>query len=161
MARNALAASSAATMPAFRGEQDKRPVLNGRPSHNHGPPVGLFHPVFNSFQAMWKSRTPPHADAKMYTAVKGLFKASADIYATEEKRARAIDRYLTDLIGLAFLTIEAPGVKSDGVVMQSCGISTAYLVIRDINNEIGMGNSDPYNQGSLAYRKYWAGTSRK
>ena len=48
------------------------------------------------------------------------------------------------------------GVKSDRVMPQPCGLSTAYLLIQEIKNEIGEGHADPYNQGSLAYRKYWA-----
>ena len=33
--------------------------------------------------------------------------------------------------------------------------------MREIANAIGTGQSDPYNRGSLAYRKYWLGESSK
>jgi len=48
-------------------------------------------------------------------------------------------------------------VESDGVIKESCGQSTAYLLILEVNDDTD--TSDPYNRGSLACRKYWV--SRK
>jgi hypothetical protein len=148
-------------MPNFRVEQDKRPVLNGRPSRNFGLPIGLFHDIFNTFEAEWTNQSLPNAGEGLYTTVKHLFKASADIYENASDRLRAIDPHLVDLLGFSFTVAEAPGVKSDGVLERRCGTSTAYLVIREVKNEIGTAQSDPYHQGSLAYRKYWAAQPRK
>ena len=157
----ALSPSSAAGMPAFLTEQVKRPVLNGRPNHNFGPPIGLFHPVFNSFHAAMRSPERFYADTKMYSSVKRLFETFAAIYDTEEKRTYAIDKHLEVLLGSQFIVVEKPGVKSDGVIFGKCGPFVAYVSIREIKNEIGTANADPYNEGSLSYRKYWAGESRK
>jgi hypothetical protein len=63
-ARMALPASSAATIPAYQIEQRKWPVLNGCPHHNYVLPIGLFHPVFNSFQAAMTSQERFYADAR-------------------------------------------------------------------------------------------------
>jgi hypothetical protein len=140
-------------------EQEKRPVLNGRPDYNSGPPVGLFHPVFNVFQAAM--RKPFRGDAKTYSSVKALSRAFAAMYNLEQDRISEIDIHLPLLLGTSFLTVEAPGVKGDGVMTTPCGPAIAYVAIREVKNEIGMGNADPYNQASLAYRKYWAAESRK
>jgi hypothetical protein len=141
-------------MPEFQAQQAKKPVLNGRPAHNYGPPVGLFHPVFNSFHADMRNQGPP--DSSTYPSIRALFAAFAEIYATESDRITAFSQHLYDLIGGAFRIIEAAGVKSDGVLTAaSCGRS-AVVSLLEVKNEIGAGHSDPYNQGSLAYRKYWA-----
>jgi hypothetical protein len=142
-------------MPAFQIEQNKRPVLNGRPSYNYGLPVGLFHPIFDSFQAARKEDLS-YADAETYASVRELFKASADIYLTKDDRISAINKPLLKLLGRKFLNIFGPSVESDGVLYQHCGLSNAYLLIREVKNEIGSGLADPYNQASLSYRKYWA-----
>lgn len=68
---------------------------------------------------------------------------------------------MVNLLDSAFTETAVSGVKSDGVMIQPCGKSTAYLVIREIKNEIGTASTDPYNQGSLAYRKYWADEQRE
>src|SRR5579863_10104607 len=133
----ALAPPSAAPLPAFRKEQEKRPVLNGRPHYNSGLPVGLFHPVFNSFDAAMRSRERLKADAKTYSSVRALFGAFADIYTSKEKRIAAIDKHLAPLLGSSFLAVEAQGFKSDGVIVQHCGLAIAYLVIREVKNEFG------------------------
>lgn len=159
-ARIAPPPSSVAPLQAFGNEQEKRPVLNGRPLYNSGLPVGLFHPVFNSFHAATRSQEYFKADAKTYSAVRALFGAFADIYTSKEERIAAIDRHLVPLLGSSFDIVVVQGFKSDGVIMQPCGFATAYLVIREFKNEIGTGHADPYNQASLSYRKYWADPSR-
>lgn len=63
-ARKALSPSEGAAIPAFSKEQSTRPVYNGRPFTKSGLPVGLFHPVFNSFQAALK-RTLTAADSTL------------------------------------------------------------------------------------------------
>jgi len=39
-------------------------------------------------------------------------------------------------------------------MIQSCGQFTVYLMIHELKSETGEGDSDPYNQGSLAYQRY-------
>jgi hypothetical protein len=158
-ARAALAPSSAAAMPAFKREQVHHPVLNGRPCHNFGPPIGLFHPVFDLFQIAMKTGGP--FSAETYTLVKAFCQASAEIYSNEDRRTEAIDKPLQTLLDRRFLQVTESGVKSDGVITQALGNSVAFIVVREIKNEIGTGSADPYNQGSLSYRKYWASGSRK
>ncbi|KAF8340673.1 uncharacterized protein EI90DRAFT_2906735 [Cantharellus anzutake] len=144
-------------MPTFVTEQVRHPILNGRGHALRGPPIGLFHSVFNSFHAALRSSGPSPADPETYSLVKDLFIAFARLYDTEDERIAVIDEYLFPLLGERFLTVIAPGVRSDGVIVQSCGGHTAYVAIREIKNEIGTPSADPYTQGSLSYRKYWAG----
>lgn len=143
----------------FIQEQGKRPVLNGRPLKLHGDPIGLFHPVFNKFQSDMNDSEHFRGNEAIYSQVRHLFKVFADIYSSESERVQRIEAPLRSLLGRKFTVENIQGVKSDGVMTQACGESIAYLVIQEIKCEIGMGHSDPYTQGTLAYRKYW--TSRK
>jgi hypothetical protein len=130
--RSALAPSSAATMPAFQNEQGKRPVFNSRPSHDFGLPIGLFHPVLNSFQAAMMSAERFSADAKTYSSVRSLFLAFSNVYKNEQARLDAINKPLTALLGSLFYVIEGAGVRGDGVIIGNCGSGSAYLAIREI-----------------------------
>jgi len=78
------------------------------------------------------------------------------LHKDENKRASAIEGPLRILLDRAFIATRASKVESDGVIVQPCGRSIAYLMIQELKNEIGEGSSDPYNQGSLAYQKYWS-----
>jgi hypothetical protein len=160
LARAAPAVSSAAEVERFMIEQWERPVSNGRPSYNVDPPIGLFHPVFNSFRAAMKSPDPVYEDAITYSAAMALFRAFVRTYPNERDRIPVISERLADFLGRSFQVVEASGVKSDGVLYYHWGPSVAYLAILEIKNEMGTGSADPYNQASLAYGKYWADTSR-
>ena len=169
-ARRALPPSSGAVMPAFSMEQQNRPVLNGRPATNYGPPIGLFHPVFDSFRSAITSTKPLPDNAAtdtdtgeltIYMRVERFFSTCADIYRTEDSRLKAVNDQLSELLGFRLVVVQEDGVKSDGLIIHPCGSSLAYLAILELKNEIGTGNADPANQGSLAYRKYWAAETRK
>jgi hypothetical protein len=158
---NALPPSSAAVIPVFLKEQVKRPVLNGRPFRNFGPPIGLFHPVFNSFHAALRDPNLSYEKTKTHSSIRALFEAFSNIYDTKEARIAAIDKPLVSLLGNSFLPIVVSGVKSDGVIVEGCGAFNAYVAIREVKNEIGTAFTDPYNQASLSYRKYWANSARE
>jgi len=138
-----------------RGNNQKIPF--GTVAHyNHTEPIGLYHPVFNEFQHAMKNTEPFDADVATYDAISDIFGLFSQIYPEKKDRVKAINGHLGALLGRQFTVVEADGVKSDGVVDQPCGDSKAYLVIMEVKNEIGTDHSDPYNQGSLAYQKYWA-----
>jgi hypothetical protein len=101
-----------------------------------------------------RSQLPP--DPSMYPSIRALFSAFAAIYYKEEDRIAAFSPHLHTLIGGTFLTVEAEGVKSGGVMLQPCCGSLACRSLSETKNEIGTGHSDPSNQGGFAYRKYWA-----
>ncbi len=129
-ARAAPNPSSAATLPAYQEGQNKKPILNGRPQRNYGPPIGLFHPVFNDFHAAMTSSEPVYTDAEMCSSIKALFEAFADIYDTVAERTTAIDKHLKAILGTPFIVVKAKGVESDGAVVQNYGASVAYLAMR-------------------------------
>ncbi|KAF8592728.1 hypothetical protein K439DRAFT_1379042 [Ramaria rubella] len=153
LARLAPPPSSAAPLVAFRVEQEKRPVLNGRPSKNFGPPIGLFHPVFDLFQANMTKEDPVALET--YTSVKSLFQASAEMYSEEKYRTAEISKHLKNLVYGTIAPVIADKVVSDGVITAVYGVTHAYLGILEVKNEIGTAGSDPSIQGCLAYRKYW------
>lgn len=106
-----------------------------------------------------RSQAPP--DPSTYPSIRALFSAFAAIYDTERHRIDTFTPPLHALIGGTFFIVDVDGVRSDGILQQpSCG-SSAYASLLEVKNEIGTGHSDPYNQGSLAYRKYWAEASGK
>jgi hypothetical protein len=160
-ARNAPPPSSAAVIPAFLNEQEKRPILNGRPLRNFGPPIGLFHPVFNSFHAALRDPKLSYEKTKTHSSIRALFEAFSNIYDTKGARIAAIDKPLISLLGNSFVALEVLGVKSDGVIVEACGASNAYVAIREVKNEIGTANTDPCNQAGFSYRKYWANSARE
>jgi hypothetical protein len=100
-------------------------------------------------------------DAGTYPKVRELLSVSADFYKSEKLRTPKTLEILNSLLDQSFCTVEAPSVKGDGVILQTCGGFTEVLVVLEIKNEIGTGGSDPFNQASLAYRKYWVTESRK
>ena len=99
---------------------------------------------------------PFYADAATYDAIDRIFDVFYNLYRDKNKRASAIEEPLRTLLGRAFTLTRANKVESDGVMIQSCGQSTVYLMIHELKNEIGVSGSDPYNQGSLAYQRYWS-----
>ena len=142
-------------------EQQKRPVLNGRPLYNFGLPISFFHPVFNDFHAAMRSPEHFYADAEAYTSVRHLFKAFSEIYQVEDDQIDAINEHLKFLLNGSFVIVQASTVKGDGVIIEPCGNFMAYVAMQEIKNEIEAANADPYNQGGLSYHKYWASANRK
>ena len=140
----------------FAEGQRKHPVLNGRPINCHAEPIGLYHPVFNDFQDAMANPEPLCYDAAMYSAVRSIFDVFSRIYDDEEERVETIQEHLQTLLGRKLGVVVGQGVISNGVISTLCHTSMAYLLIQEVKNEIGTGHSDPYNQASLAYRKYWA-----
>ncbi|KIJ57044.1 hypothetical protein M422DRAFT_23158 [Sphaerobolus stellatus SS14] len=134
-------------------EQQKRPVLNGRPHYNSGPPVGLFHPVFDEFLNMIKQGEEEPVSPGMYQTVKELFESFSAIYDSEASRSEAITPLLNKLIGDDMLDFGNGSVQCDGV---PCHTVTAYPLHWVIKNEAGGGDGDPCNQGALLYRQRWA-----
>ncbi|KAG6836982.1 hypothetical protein H0H93_016935 [Arthromyces matolae] len=156
-ARMAPPPSSAASMPVFRTEQQKRPVLNGRPFENSGPPVGLFHPVFNNFRAMMDEE-PFYSDAATYSAAMDLVQKSAYIYENEAQRLETIVECLDEFLGISFSFEEVNG--SARSIHLSCGPAAAYPAHLVGKNEIGTGQTDPFTQACFTYRNYCTADDR-
>jgi len=153
-AHNSPTPFSAAASPRLSEEQSSRPVLNGQPLGLHAEPIGLFHPVFNQFQADLNNTERFIGDAMTYDRVRYLFFAFANIYASDDERVEGIEEVMEGLLDREFTVMKKQEVSSDRVMTQSCGESKVYLVIQDVKCEFGM--SDPHIQAGLTYQKYWA-----
>ena len=83
--------------------------------------------------------------------VRSIFDVFSQIYNDEKEQAQMIQGHPHTLLGRRLGVVVEKRVISDGVISTSCHESMAYLLIREVKNEIGTGYSDPYNQASLAY----------
>lgn len=120
-------------MPAFLKEQQIRPNFNGHLCHNFGPPIGLFYPIFDSFQPA-KDDEPILIDAETYVLIRNLFEA---IYNDKDKRIDAIDKDLSILLGTRFVGGSASsGVLSDGVIIPSTGPYNVYLAVHEVKMKL-------------------------
>jgi len=126
-------ASYGARIPNFIKEQSERQdrqVCNGCSWDYHTEPVSLYHPVFNKFHDAMESTKPFYADAATYNAIDRIFDVFSNLCRDKNKRASAIEEPLQTLIGQVFTLTRANKVKSDVVIIQSCGQFTVYLMIR-------------------------------
>jgi hypothetical protein len=141
--------------PAFKNEQQKRPIMNGHPMENHGLPVHLFHPAFSQFQHTLADRnivltTANYAETHEYISV------SAELYDREPLQQKAILNSLNTAIHFDLLDINLDGTTPDGsIVTPTAGNHNVIAGFYELKNEIGMGNSDPAIEGALSYRKAW------
>ncbi|CAE7172977.1 unnamed protein product, partial [Rhizoctonia solani] len=131
-------------------------ILNGCPEKAVGPPIGLFHPVFDSFQQRIDSKSFEATPFQLEQTVQ-LITACQCLYNTEtgsKGRIESLMPILDPLLGFQIRVQEITGTKSDGVISSAYG---AYYMIMEVMNEIGTGKSDPSTQGAVAYAKYWGG----
>ncbi|KAG8689270.1 hypothetical protein FRC11_003478, partial [Ceratobasidium sp. 423] len=155
-ALNGFTTSTLATPSHFKKFQSKvqLQILNGRPQRAVGLPVGLFHPVFDSFQRRIDSTSFAATPFQLSLTLR-LLTASQAMYDHEDRadgRAEALKPILSSLLGLYIQTAEIPGTKSDGVLQGGNG---AYYMIIEVKNEIGKGGRDPAVQAAIAFSKYW------
>lgn len=133
-------------------QQKSAPVLNGRPFEYSGPPLGLYHPVFNAFEEGLKADDPIPLDTRRYT--RRYIEVSAGVYQNEAERMQASRSILDELFGGELHAVISTKVESDGVILATCVMWDGYILIFEMKNEIGTGNVDPFVQASLAYQKY-------
>jgi hypothetical protein len=135
-------------------------ILNGRPQPAAGLPIGLFHPVFDRFRELVDS-TKFDATREQLSSTLSLIQASQDLYALEggEKgRTTAILPLLNSILDCSISATDIPrnDCKSDGTVQTRNG---AYVLVVEVKNEIGTGETDPSVRGAIAYAKYWGQVS--
>ncbi|KAF8327078.1 hypothetical protein F5887DRAFT_178051 [Amanita rubescens] len=154
--KDAVAPSSGAKIPLFKHEQEKRPVMNGRPAENHGLPVHLFHPVFSLFQ---RTLADPDIDLSSddYAIAHTYMSASAAIYETESLRYDAASLCLAKATQLMISNSANSDRTSAGgsFLAPTSYFLNAIAGFYELKNELGAGSSDPTVQGSLLYRKVW------
>jgi predicted Ser/Thr protein kinase len=129
------------------------PLLNGR-QNKAGPPIGLFHPVFNIFTNGLKANETIPMDFR--DTVRKFIDFSCRFYSGEKERKEKLGRLFPTLFGQKFTEVPGPEVPSDDVIIASKGEYNAYVLILVLNNEVGTGQSDPFQQAGRAYQKYWS-----
>lgn len=148
---------SVATPSALIKQQNKYPILNGRPASTVGPPITIYEPVFSQFRAMNEGEPPVEISPKDYGFVKTLLTASAAIYSTEKERTSGIDAPMEGLLGRPVCpTVLVDNSSNDGVIQIEIGEKTGLLLVREIKNEVGMGHCDPCVQVAFSYSKWWS-----
>ncbi|KAI0293179.1 hypothetical protein B0F90DRAFT_1643375, partial [Multifurca ochricompacta] len=145
--------SRAALISEYIKQQAKLPILNGCPFGCYAPPIGLFHPVFNSFQEVLASQDPLNLDDGASRDRSTRYMAFANLYKNETDRLKAIHAPLNALLGGALERVSQTGVTADGLVIEACCGSTAYIAILEMKNEMGTAHIDPFIQAGLSYRR--------
>ncbi|CUA67434.1 hypothetical protein RSOLAG22IIIB_03080 [Rhizoctonia solani] len=129
-------------------------IFNGRPQEADGPPIGLFNPVFDSFQGRIASDTFAPT-ALQLSNILPLLTASQKIYDSEpgpDGRTAALTHLLEQILTFDILEVSMPKTKSDGLITEADG---PHLMFMEVKNEIGTGGCDPSVQGAIAYVSYW------
>jgi len=156
--KDALSPSHGATALAFPKEQKEWPIMNGRPLELHGPPIHLFHQAFSDFQHTF-THPSLNLTANDYGNAHRYILVSAELYASEQQRHKAILHSLNEAIGFSLFSLKSEnGAMPDGTILMGVAGNLKVLVpggIFELKNEIGEGSSDPATQGSLSYRKMW------
>ncbi|QRV90209.1 WaaY domain-containing protein [Ceratobasidium sp. AG-Ba] len=139
----------------FRGLQNAsgQGVLNGRPFEKTGMPIGLYHPIFDAFTSRARESTNS-IPGDFYDKMDQLLISSQEMYEKENGRQHELDGILQDILGHKLHKVKFPGVQPDGVIHM--GEGGTVMLVMDIKNEIGSGNSDPTIQGAMSYAKYCA-----
>ncbi|KAG9222008.1 hypothetical protein PTI98_008983 [Pleurotus ostreatus] len=159
LAKKAMSPSDGAKVTNFGSEQEKGPVLNGRPFYNRGPPIAIFHPVSARFLQLIRRdlRELEAHNCIPQTFVNSVHKfllVSSKVYKKEHDRRHALEPILEELLAMDDAVANADRSCSDG--QQSFRAQGQRLVslLWELKNEIGAGGCCPVVQSSLSYRKY-------
>ncbi|KXN86844.1 hypothetical protein AN958_09580 [Leucoagaricus sp. SymC.cos] len=152
-----LTPSETAAVTNIESYQHINPVFNGRPFDYSGPPIGLYHPVFNAFEKGLQANDPIPLDIRLN--VQNFIQLSAEVYSSETERLTAVQPTLFKLFGGQLLAFEGKGVENDGTICVTTNSWNTSILIFELKNEIGSGNVDPFLQGTFAYQRYFSGTN--
>jgi len=103
----------------FKKEQEKWPILNGRPVENHGPPVHLFHPVFSQFQHTFTNLNLSLTTVDYSKANRYIY-ASAALYDNEALQQEAILASLNAAIRFNLHNVESEDSTMPGYFVPDC-----------------------------------------
>jgi hypothetical protein len=166
--RDHLAPSAAAQNSTLKSAQvldNSQRVYNGRPTALTGPCLSIYHPIFQKFMQEYKSPVYPHQiDPLDYTHANQFVRSSVEYFKDEGARLYAIRPPLQYFFGETFRfhgamqSYERYWVP-DGHAPVTCGLYKSsepghgWMVtcINQLKNGIGMGDSDPVEQGQQVY----------
>ena len=157
----------------MKAEQMSAEILNGRPWTSVGPPVGLFHPVFDQFSEYMEETSPRYrtassiGDDDILMSVDDAFsfmRASSEFYVTEQSgwvdndrligRVEAVLPTLSRLLGVTL-----GGVKNSDLTEPDARATTwtpigsdGTVIIAEFTLEPGIGG-DPRTQVQRSYAR--------
>jgi len=110
--------SSSALIPFFTNhvQKDSPTILNGQPFSACGPPIVIFHPVFDQFL---KKYGDPDASvlAKDIEWTEKLMRTATEGYSTEEKWQKACGDLFADYWGHSIGVTTLDGARLDSVLL--------------------------------------------
>ncbi|KAG8924840.1 hypothetical protein FRC02_010152 [Tulasnella sp. 418] len=156
---NSMAPSSAAQTRNFRRLQTDakgKAILCGRPHTNTGLPIEIYHPAFGQFQKDVRDTTRP-LDPIDIQRTHDFMIESTSFHKNKQDRTYALKGLLGSLLEFPIGDhINRDNTHADGVIKLAVPSGAcAFLLIIEMKNEIGEGNSDPFHQGALSYRRSW------
>ncbi|KAF7426463.1 hypothetical protein PC9H_008832 [Pleurotus ostreatus] len=136
-------------------QQAKHPeaIYNGHTADLTGPSIAIYHPIFAIFQrALSQTPLPGDISREDLDSASLFISLSTQYYTTEPERQYAISSVVEALLGPSFVfreTLVRCGIISftlDGNRRANFG-----LFKPELENGIGLGESDPIEQGETAY----------
>ncbi|CAI2193690.1 1883_t:CDS:2, partial [Funneliformis geosporum] len=151
--------STSAKPSNFFSNQQKNPILNGRPLEHTGPPITIHNRTFGQFLEDFRNADLVVPSDIMEWVI-DIISAVTDRYTIEDERMDTMREILSKKFGtISVISYERKGCKSDGILTTKVGIHDAIMVIFEGKNEVGSGGTDPSVQEAIYYRNYWSQSS--
>jgi hypothetical protein len=128
---------------------------NLRPADASGPPITLFHPVFAEFKTNLTKGL--EVEGSFLESVMEATVKFSNFYKDESHRRSEVEPFFRSLFGQASIH-EVPlstNGKLDGVIWAASNL-VASTVILEWKSEVCSGGTDPFNQNTIGYGKFWA-----
>ncbi|CUA74552.1 hypothetical protein RSOLAG22IIIB_11281 [Rhizoctonia solani] len=129
-------------------------IFNDRVNIEDRPPIGLFHPAFNSFQRRIDSMsfTPTPSQLSSTLPLLTAFQKIYDQEARLNGRIEAFKPLLTQLLDAHIRNSNTPGAMPDGVLQES---NRVYPIILEIGDKIDSNECNPSVEAAVALANYW------
>jgi hypothetical protein len=163
--RDHSAAAQNTTLKSAQALDNSQRVFNGRPTALTGPCLSIYHPIFQTFMQEYKSPVYPHQiDPLDYAHAKLFVCSSVEYFKDEDARFDAIKPSLQYFFGETFqfqgrMNSDERYWVPNGHAPVTCGLYKSsepgyrWMVacVNELKNGIGVGNSDPVEQGQQVY----------
>ena len=132
-------------------------MLIGRPFDKQGLPVGLYHPIFDEFEALLNDPTTTnYITHGQLSKISEFCTAAVAIYRKEKDRVDAMSDLLGNILYPPITPIHtASNALSDGTIVTIAHGMSLYRAILEWKNDMGEGGCDPVKQGCFSFRDYW------
>jgi hypothetical protein len=146
--------SNAAKSSNFATEQNRCPILIGRPYDKQGLWVGLYNPAFDEFRDRLRTKIDITPDD--LARISSFCTAAVAIYGNEKERRKAMQDTLAKILRAAVMGVLASNdANSDGSIVTIIHELPLYRGILEWKNDMGEGGCDAVKQGCFSFRNYW------